>query len=132
MSESDIRYMVPAIPFCIFLTVRALSALPAPNAVRILLGLLLFFTNLANNAVAQSEPMERRAGAEGDVDQQSSAGHRTGKVCHNRWNANDKQQGKGRRNGSPRWSDLRIFKCDALTNAATDAAYAIGRCGICE
>jgi hypothetical protein len=53
------------------------------------------------NKVEQSaaEPMERRAGAKGNADQQ-----RTGEACHKRWNAYDKQLGKGRRNGSPRSS----------------------------
>ena len=40
-------------------------------------------------------PREMRTG-------KSRAGHRTGKACHKRWNAYDKQQGKGKRNGSPR------------------------------
>ena len=43
-----------------------------------------------------------KGGAMGNVDHKSRAGHRTGKACHKRWNAYDKQQGKGRRNGSPR------------------------------
>ena len=32
------------------------------------------------------------------------AGHRTGKACQERWDAYAKPQGKGRRNGSPRFS----------------------------
>jgi hypothetical protein len=51
-----------------------------------------------------AEPAERRAEAKGNADQQTTCQHRTGKACHERWGAYDKQQGKGRRNGSPRSS----------------------------
>jgi len=53
--------------------------------------------------LSAAELMERRAGAKGN---KTRAGHRTGQACHKRWNAYDKQQGRGRRNGSPRSSTM--------------------------
>ena len=51
-----------------------------------------------------AELMERRAGAKGNVDQQTKRRAQNRASCPKRWNAYDKQQGTGRRNGSPRSS----------------------------
>jgi hypothetical protein len=55
------------------------------------------------------ESMERRA--KEMWASKPRAGHRTGKACHLRWNAYDKQQSKGRRNGSPRSSTTSTSTC---------------------
>ena len=58
-----------------------------------------------------AEPVERRAGTEGNADQQSTPGRRAGKACHRRWTAYDKLQGKGRRKGSPHFSTMSPSTC---------------------
>ena len=57
-------------------------------------------TNKAGQPAA--EPVEQRAEAKGNASQQSTRRAQAGQVCHRRWSAYDKSQGKGRRNGSPR------------------------------
>src|SRR4051794_18768386 len=64
-------------------------------------------TNKAGQPVA--EPGEPRAGTEGNADQQSTAGRRTGKAW--RWIAYGQPQGTGRRNGSPRSSTTSALIC---------------------
>jgi hypothetical protein len=39
------------------------------------------------------------------------AGRRTGQVCHRRWNAYGKQQGKGKRSGSRRSCTMSTAPC---------------------
>ena len=56
-----------------------------------------------NKAVpTAAESVEPRAGPRGTRASKARTGHRDGSACHKRWNAYDKSQGKGRRNGSPR------------------------------
>src|SRR6184192_2761535 len=60
-------------------------------------------TNKARQPTA--ELVEPRAGAEGNVSQQSTGRAQcTGEPCHRRWRAYGKLQGKGRRRSSPRSS----------------------------
>src|ERR1700720_4696849 len=59
-------------------------------------------TNKAGQPAA--ELVEPRAGAEGNVSQQSTGRAQYREPCHRRWSAYGKLQGKGRRRSSPRSS----------------------------
>src|ERR1019366_5772219 len=50
-------------------------------------------------------------GPRGTWASKARAGRRTGKVCHRRWNAYDKPQGKGRRRSSRRSCTMSTLPC---------------------